>query len=154
MIYQFTVEGKLRGKERPRRGKHGGMYTPKTTVEYEESIRQALANAYSDTLQEVEVMHRPFWLYITAIKAPTKKSVKDGTAGKPGSPCCAKPDGDNIAKAILDALNGVLWVDDSQCAGLTVSKEWGRAGEQERIDVEVHDMDDDWSDPDVEEDSW
>lgn len=33
-----------------------------------------------------------------------------------------KPDLDNLAKPVLDALNGVLWVDDSQVCSLYVQK--------------------------------
>lgn len=35
-----------------------------------------------------------------------------------------RPDADNLAKFALDALNGVLWLDDSQVVELTVSKDW------------------------------
>ena len=34
----------------------------------------------------------------------------------------AKPDADNIAKLVLDALNGVAWADDTQVTDLTVQK--------------------------------
>lgn len=33
-----------------------------------------------------------------------------------------KPDADNVAKLVLDALNGVAWVDDSQVMSLHVVK--------------------------------
>ena len=33
-----------------------------------------------------------------------------------------KPDWDNIAKVICDALNGIAWVDDSQIVSGTVAK--------------------------------
>lgn len=36
------------------------------------------------------------------------------------------PDCDNIAKAILDALNGVAYKDDSQVAELVVKKRFGQ----------------------------
>lgn len=45
-----------------------------------------------------------------------------------------KPDSDNIAKAILDALNGVAYYDDSQVVGLTVKKEYGDSA---RVEVEI-----------------
>ncbi len=38
-----------------------------------------------------------------------------------------KPDLDNLAKAVMDSLNGVAWVDDAQVYRLTVSK-WIVAG--------------------------
>lgn len=33
-----------------------------------------------------------------------------------------KPDADNIAKLVLDALNGIAWSDDTQVTGLYVYK--------------------------------
>ena len=48
---------------------------------------------------------------------------------------CKKPDSDNIAKAILDALNGVAYYDDSQIVELTIKKEYGEAA---RVEVELN----------------
>lgn len=36
-----------------------------------------------------------------------------------------KPDCDNAAKAVLDAANGILWVDDAQVISLRVIKAYG-----------------------------
>lgn len=41
-----------------------------------------------------------------------------------------RPDVDNYSKAILDSLNGKLWVDDSQIWSLFISKEWAKPGEE------------------------
>jgi Holliday junction resolvase RusA-like endonuclease len=40
-------------------------------------------------------------------------------------PHTAKPDGDNLAKQIGDALNRIAWMDDSQIADVRVTKIWG-----------------------------
>lgn len=47
---------------------------------------------------------------------------------KPG----VKPDLDNVAKSILDALNGVAYYDDNQVTDLKVAK---RYAEKPRVDV-------------------
>jgi Holliday junction resolvase RusA-like endonuclease len=39
-----------------------------------------------------------------------------------------KADADNIAKSVLDALNGVAYKDDSSVVELTVSKYWADEG--------------------------
>jgi len=35
-----------------------------------------------------------------------------------------KPDIDNFAKAILDALNGIVWLDDAQICSLQITKSY------------------------------
>jgi Holliday junction resolvase RusA-like endonuclease len=45
-----------------------------------------------------------------------------------------KPDGDNLAKLALDALNGVCWHDDVQVVDLTVRKFWS---DEPRLVVEI-----------------
>lgn len=37
----------------------------------------------------------------------------------------SRPDGDNLAKQILDALNKVIWHDDAQVVKLSVEKRYG-----------------------------
>jgi len=50
----------------------------------------------------------------------------------------AKPDADNLAKAVLDVLTKVgLWVDDSRVAGLTVLKTYTVDGQPTGCDVHV-----------------
>lgn len=39
----------------------------------------------------------------------------------------SKPDLDNLAKAVMDSLNGVCWIDDAQVCRIVLSK-WIVAG--------------------------
>ena len=48
------------------------------------------------------------------------------------SPNLVKPDVDNIAKAVLDALNGIAYDDDSQVVELTVKK-WNRTSRETEL---------------------
>lgn len=48
-----------------------------------------------------------------------------------------KPDLDNTAKACLDALNGIAWLDDSQVDRLLVVKRYARQGEGEGVRLTV-----------------
>lgn len=45
--------------------------------------------------------------------------------------------GDNIAKGILDSLNGLVYKDDAQVIELTVYKEYG---EENKIKVEMEEI--------------
>ena len=55
--------------------------------------------------------------------------------GHGGEPFTVKPDADNIAKLVLDALNGKAWHDDSQVTAITVNKL--NHGKIDRITVSV-----------------
>lgn len=48
-----------------------------------------------------------------------------------------KPDADNVAKSILDALNGLAYKDDSQVANLLVFKQYGA---ENKILVEMEEL--------------
>lgn len=54
--------------------------------------------------------------------------------GKPRSSAPAwhaqRPDTDNLAKAVLDAMNGIAFRDDSQIVELIVGKEWASSADQ------------------------
>ncbi len=46
-----------------------------------------------------------------------------------------KPDADNVAKSVMDALNGTAWLDDAQVTRLTVEKLPRTRGAQERTEA-------------------
>lgn len=48
-----------------------------------------------------------------------------------------RPDAENVAKAVLDAGNGVLWRDDAQVVRLIVEKWIGAQGESPGVLIEV-----------------
>lgn len=52
---------------------------------------------------------------------------RNASALKPGAPmhCPHKPDLDKLARTVLDALTGIIYLDDSQVAGLSLEKVYG-----------------------------
>ena len=48
---------------------------------------------------------------------------------------CKKPDIDNIAKVILDALNDVAYHDDTQVVSLSMQKKYSR---EAKVEVEIY----------------
>lgn len=55
----------------------------------------------------------------------------------PRRPHAQRPDAENVAKAVLDAATGVVWLDDSQVAELEIRKIIGAQGEAPRVEVVV-----------------
>lgn len=121
---KFTVYGKPQGKARPRFRKYSKKpYTPETTVNYENAVKNAYVSAggiYHDTA--------PIQIKITAC-------FKKAKSNKMQTPTL-KPDTDNIAKIVCDALNGIAYHDDKQITSLMVNKIWADDG-IEKVVVEI-----------------
>lgn len=117
---KFTVHGPPKGKQRPRaRSLPGGrvqIYTPSETHEYEALVALEYRKAGGKKYEG------PVALNIKASFRPPKKTSKKKLQELFGEVFQKKPDADNIAKIIMDALNGVAYDDDNQVALLIVSK--------------------------------
>lgn len=119
-LVSILVPGDPRGKGRPRfriiRPKGGGasfasVYTDAETLEYERGIAQAGAAAWSSRppLDEALTVFVEAFMPIPASWSRRKQG--QAVAGEIFP--TGKPDGDNIQKCVGDALNKIVWVDDS-----------------------------------------
>lgn len=118
MTLEFTVEGAPRGKARPRVTPNGA-YTPRKTKDYEELIRWSYRVKYGAGTLTGEI-----GAAVTAyfpIPASWPKAKKERAAKGEIRPA-GKPDADNIAKLVLDSLNGLAYRDDAAIVRLTVEK--------------------------------
>lgn len=114
----IVVYGEPRGKGRPRFAYGSGhAYTDAATTEYEGKVKKAWKseNNFKFSKMPTEVTIKAFF------SVPCSLSKKK-RAALFGTPCTKKPDADNIAKIILDALNGIAYEDDSQIIRLKVVK--------------------------------
>lgn len=128
MVTCFLVPGRPQGKARPRVNTYTHRaYTPKNTKDYENTVRHSYINAVPATNRKHEGALR---VEIDAVfpipKSWNKEKKRQAVAGEITPE--TKPDTDNIAKAILDALNGLAYHDDSQVTDLTVRKRYGEIG--------------------------
>ena len=129
---KFIVPGKPKGKGRPRFTRQGHCYTPKTTADYEAMILWRYLNADKSG----PLISAPVMMIIKAyFKPPSKlKAAEKRKAIADGWPHTSKPDADNIAKIVCDALNGHAWVDDSQVCNLLVQKS---ISDDPRLEIEI-----------------
>ena len=122
---EFFVPGAPIGKGRPRAARRGTgvvMFTPEKTAGYEALVAAAASNAmraeagplFTGPLEAVLEMRIP----IPASWSKAHKAAALAGAELPTS----KPDIDNVAKAILDACNGVAFRDDAQVVMLVATK--------------------------------
>lgn len=125
MIY-FKVNGAAVPKQRPRLGGRTA-YTPKKTRDYEERVRMAFRSSYRDAVPVFDA-GVPVRAYIEVIiPIPKSWSNRKHIAAERGEivPTSRNGDVDNYAKSILDALNGLMYEDDSQVTTLYVTKKYG-----------------------------
>lgn len=122
-MIKFEILGQPMAKQRPRVTRSGIAYTPSKTVNYEALVKYTYQSLYwnrEPILGHIEA-------HITAVfpvtKSYSKKKTAELLAGHNNYD--KKPDCDNLAKIILDALNGIAYKDDSQVTHLCVSKEYG-----------------------------
>lgn len=127
----FTVAGQPRGKGRPRaaaitraNGRAGiRVYTPADTLAAEGRILAAYLDAAGGRAPHVgPVVVRIVATFGVPVSWPSWKRRR---AESGEWPCTCATDVDNVAKAVLDALNGQAFVDDRQVVELTVEKRYG-----------------------------
>jgi len=122
-MLHFHIDGDPVPKGRPKFSSRAGFmrtYTPKKTVDYELQVKAAAQEAMGAT----EVLETPVGVYLY-IRLPipqsySKKRKEACLSGKEKP--IKKPDIDNLAKSILDGINGVIWKDDSQIVSLHITK--------------------------------
>ncbi len=131
---KFIVPGEPKGKARPRFSRAGNYiraYTPQNTVNYENYVK--LCYPCGKKLEGGIIAE------ITGVfpipKSVSKKKRLQMLNGE--IPYTKKCDCDNLAKIILDALNGIAYDDDSQICKLYVSKQYGKEPRTEIILREV-----------------
>lgn len=133
MIYEFEVEGKIVGKERPRMNMSTGMvYTPGKTKDYEFLVQQYFKMKYP-RFEEIQGRVSVEIIAYMSIPKTTSKKNRELMLNNEISPT-KKPDVDNIAKSILDAMNRYILHDDNQVSKISVEK---RFGEIEKVWIKV-----------------
>lgn len=107
-------------KGRPRFTRGGIVYTPSKTRAYEKQIA-SLAKAQ---IVGHQPLNGPLRVDVVAyLHLPVSMSKKERLKALAFKTFpTKKPDIDNLVKAALDALNGIVWHDDSQICQLSMQK--------------------------------
>jgi len=109
-----VIYGEPVSKQRPRMGKNGHAYTPKKTKEAEAVIRDAWSAKEFPMFGENDRLG----VGLQFVCANERRK-----------------DLDNMAKLVLDALNGVAYPDDAQIDRLEVERFWTRFDPATRITI-------------------
>jgi len=135
-MVKFIVPGKPVGKQRPRFSRtYTGVrtYTPQKTQEYENLVRISYRAVSKEKLKGA--ISATIYGYFEPPKSISKKQREQMLKGNISY--IKKIDSDNLAKSILDALNGVAYDDDSQVCLLIVQKLYG---EKARVEVVLEEI--------------
>ena len=128
-MIKFFVPGQPVGKGRPRFTKTGRPYTPKKTAEYESHVEWTARKAMWDNGRQTAT-DAPCAVFIDATyEIPPSYSKRRKVQCYAGEITPGKPDVDNVQKAILDALNGVVYLDDKQVVLTMAVKRYARENE-------------------------
>lgn len=125
MTFTFEIVGEPQGKGRPRFSTRGGFvktYTPEKTASYENFVKLCYLNKYKGQKLDGDIIAE-ITAYFSIPKSFSKKKRSEAIEGKIMP--TKKPDTDNIAKTILDSLNGIAFEDDKQVVALLVKKLYG-----------------------------
>ena len=131
MIYQFQIPGDPVAKGRPRFSrKTGRTWTPEKTARYENLVSLSFTDTYPNQFPTGE----PIRLTVIAYFSPPKSTSKKRLAGMLSNLIhhTKRPDIDNILKSVMDGLNKVAFMDDSQIWSMCVEK---RYSEHPRVEV-------------------
>ena len=123
-MIDIVFHGTPIGKSRPRFGrtKAGGVvtYTPQKTRDYERALK---------SFAQVAMIGK------TMLEGPVKVTITAYFLHKTKTGWhVSRPDLDNIIKAVLDALNEVVFDDDAAVCELVAAKKYDN---EERIEVQV-----------------
>lgn len=136
-LLNFAIPGEPCGKGRPR-FYNGRAITPTKTRNYEALVQYIASQAYK------ALKDRPDFDAPCAVEIDAYYPIPQSYSRKKKNACAqddvmqvrpGKPDIDNLQKAILDGMNGIVFRDDVQVVSIQARKHW--AIEQPRVDVRV-----------------
>jgi Holliday junction resolvase RusA-like endonuclease len=125
-VVTFKIEGKPEGKGRPRFARRGNFvttYTDNKTKTYENKIRDIAMVAMGSSKPLTTPLEAFIYISYPVPASYSKSRTKVCLEGleRPTK----KPDIDNVIKAFLDSMNGIIYVDDTQVVELHSTKVYG-----------------------------
>ncbi|EJW19033.1 RusA family crossover junction endodeoxyribonuclease [Paenibacillus alvei] len=134
-MIEFTIYGDPVAQGRPKFSTAGGFpraYDPKKSRDFKDYVKLAASEHAPD-----ELITEPLRLEVTFYRQmPKSFSKKKAVEAEEGRLLpVTKPDIDNYLKAVKDALNGVIWRDDSCVTDVSMKK---RYSSKPRIEISIN----------------
>ena len=137
-MIEFTILGEPVAQGRPRAGKTRDgrtiMYDPSKSRNFKQYVKLVASQNAPKKLLEGPLRAR-IVIYRETLKSfsKRKKELAESKILRPTT----KPDLDNHAKSVLDALNGIIYKDDSQIVDLSISKFYSQ---KPRVEVRIEEV--------------
>lgn len=125
MQLTFKIPNAPVAKGRPRFRIFKGFvssYTPSKTREAEKAIEDIFKESYPDFNKPLSGPLRIKIYFYMPVPASLSKKKREAILAQQMH--IKKPDCDNLAKTVCDALNGVVWEDDSQVCEMYITKRY------------------------------
>jgi Holliday junction resolvase RusA-like endonuclease len=126
----LRVPGAPVGKDRPRFSRTGRVYTTAQTARAQNDLRVVWQQAGAPRLPDDMAVALTV---VLQVERPQSHWRKDGSLSAEGlrhpRPRSRKPDVDNVAKLVMDALEGLAYRNDVQVCSLRVLRRWGERHE-------------------------
>lgn len=117
---RFTIMQEPVAKGRPRITKSGHAYTPTNTLKAELDIKNQIIRQMGERGYEIiSDKMLPLQAYYKFIRSRPKSLPKKYICP------VQKPDLSNLLKTVEDAMNGIVYPDDSQIVATVMTKEYG-----------------------------
>jgi Holliday junction resolvase RusA-like endonuclease len=111
-VFEISLLVTPKPKGRPRFTRKGFAYTPKETRDYENLLSEAISKFFSSA----PIEDRPLKLELVFYIQKPKSAKRDYPQ--------TRPDLDNLMKAVMDAMNGIVYKDDSLICDISASKRY------------------------------
>ena len=141
---RFEIEGKPVAEQRHRTAARNGKtirYLPKETKNYQKLIQNKFKQEMERANQELPLFKKNEEVALIVYvgkeipKSYTKKKTNDILEN--GRKPITKPDVDNYAKIVMDALNGLAYKDDNQVSTVLVKKMYVNPGTPEKMLIDI-----------------
>lgn len=136
-MIHLTIPGEVIPQLRPRFARRGNFvqtYDPAKCRDYKAYVRMIATQSRPAKLIEGPVAVR-IHIYRHTPQSWSKVRIAAALAGQIRP--TTKPDADNLAKGIKDALKGIIWNDDAQVVRLVVEKWYS---DRPRAEVEIEEV--------------
>lgn len=122
----FRIPVVPQAKQRPQFG-NGKTFTPQRTKDAEAEIAKEVWARMTSLERKTCPVSVPVSLEVVFHMPIAKSLSKTKQTAMLGEPHTQRPDLDNLVK-IFDALNGLIWKDDTQIWKIHAEKRWAREG--------------------------